>query len=310
VAFSLSVPALLGYTYLMIQAARLGTNASYDAYKLFCVFFPGILASLGLVTLLVVRGRGLARIAALALCAGVALASLRLCLLFIAQNSKPALVVDRALIELRRVDAMKEIGSLNLRVDAFWDRLWANSFLLHHEQYFATHTYEARLNTPMSGDWDLLGNFFTLSLPRPGDSKPVNKLFSLVNTRSPHYLKGELGQGWHQMERDAVTRWCWSRGDASIMLENPHSTPLLMSVRFDLLASSERNIKLLLNEELLGSTQVGTARGLIATKEFRLPPGRHFLRLTSTQSAQKPQAYDSRALGFCLYGVQVDLRED
>ena len=43
VALCLSLPPLLGYFYLVWRGAELGTNASYDAYKLFSVFYPGIL---------------------------------------------------------------------------------------------------------------------------------------------------------------------------------------------------------------------------------------------------------------------------
>mgnify|MGYP003343588293 CR=1 FL=1 len=38
-ALSFSVPVLVGYGYLLLRGARLGTNASYDAYKLLSVFY-------------------------------------------------------------------------------------------------------------------------------------------------------------------------------------------------------------------------------------------------------------------------------
>jgi hypothetical protein len=38
IAVCLSLPVLAGYAFLQVRGARLGTNASYDAYKLFAVF--------------------------------------------------------------------------------------------------------------------------------------------------------------------------------------------------------------------------------------------------------------------------------
>jgi hypothetical protein len=42
-AASLTLPVLAGYAFLELRGARLGTNASYDAYKLFFVFLPVML---------------------------------------------------------------------------------------------------------------------------------------------------------------------------------------------------------------------------------------------------------------------------
>ena len=41
----LLVPALAGYGYLILRGYMLDNNASYDAYKLLSVFYPGILAA-------------------------------------------------------------------------------------------------------------------------------------------------------------------------------------------------------------------------------------------------------------------------
>ena len=43
---------------------------------------------------------------------------------------------------------MPEVKSLNMRIPEMWNRIWASEFLLHKPQYFATHTYLGRLNTP------------------------------------------------------------------------------------------------------------------------------------------------------------------
>ena len=67
----LSVPVLLGYGYLLARGARLGTNASYDGYKLFSVFYPLLLPVFCLWVQLGWRGPRWARLAVAALALAV-----------------------------------------------------------------------------------------------------------------------------------------------------------------------------------------------------------------------------------------------
>lgn len=76
---------------------------------------------------------------------------------FTREMQRPPLLVGRELWQVAKIEGRTDIASLNLRVPDMWSRLWLNALLLKKAQYFETHTYEARLNTEMKGEWDLTG---------------------------------------------------------------------------------------------------------------------------------------------------------
>src|SRR5205807_1674820 len=87
------------------------------------------------------------------------------CAMFVFALSRPPLIVDGQLRQLRQIEAMPDVASVNLLIPDMWSRLWANEFLLRKPQYFLTHTYEGRLNTTLRGEWDLEGGLLALRLP-------------------------------------------------------------------------------------------------------------------------------------------------
>jgi hypothetical protein len=129
---------------------------------------------------------------------------------------------------------MPEVKSVNLLVVDFWSRLWANSFLLHKPHYFPSHTYEGRLNTALKGEWDLLGGLIAVSLPDRDRHIAIDKHFTLVDTRSPYFVRARVGEGWYDGERlpRANLRWRWTKGNAELLIENPHPRSLDVGFRF------------------------------------------------------------------------------
>ena len=77
------------------------------------------------------------------------------------------LIVDKDLLEVGKVEAMDQVTSVNMLVPDFWARLWANALMLRKPQYFPTHTYEGRLNTPLKGEWDFNGGMLKVRVPEP-----------------------------------------------------------------------------------------------------------------------------------------------
>jgi hypothetical protein len=112
------------------------------------------------------------------------------------EDEPAALIVDGELRQLRKIEAMAEVKSVNLLVPDMWSRLWANAFLLRKEQFFPTHTYEGRLNTPLRGEWDLEGGLIAIELP-DGARRQVTRRFALVDTRHPAFVRAEFADGWH-----------------------------------------------------------------------------------------------------------------
>jgi hypothetical protein len=167
VAICFSVPALAGYTYLILRGYRLDNNSSYNAYKLLSVFYPGVLA---VACYWVTLGRQ----------DGPALVILRAAMIFVVSaftlNSahtfsvrlrNPPLMVTPDLVQLREVEAMPAVTSIDVRFPDVWSRLWANVFLLRKPQYFQTETYEGRRRTPLRGEWDLNGGLVQLDVGDP-----------------------------------------------------------------------------------------------------------------------------------------------
>ncbi len=311
---SLTLPVLAGYAFLEVRGARLGTNASYDAYKVFAVFFPELLA--GCCWWVTLR-RGSNRLgewaAVYAMLAFVLAGNLVADGMFGWRMAQPPLLVNNELKQLRKIEAMSDVASLNLRVPDMWSRLWANAFLLRKPQYFLTHTYEGRLNTPLRGDWDLESGI--IAVKPPGDARrQVSAHYALVDTRGPHYLRATLGDGWHDEESDRKTgdRWQWTKGDATIRIENPHDRALTVVCTLDGWSMGvEREVVAVVDHGDIPSTpsRIGTQRARVPLAAVTVPPGTSTLTLRSAQPALAAGPGDARVVGVCVFGLELEVRE-
>lgn len=308
VVVSLAGPALVGYGYLNLRGVQLGTNASYDAYKVLAVFYPGVLAALFYwVTL---ARNGWSRTLTMAFGGVVVAMNLHAAYRFAERMENPPLIVNRELLQVQRAEAMPEVASVNLLVPDMWSRLWANQFLLSKPNYFRTHTYEGRLNTELRGAWDLNGGLVQLRLPE-GGSFPLNAHFGLVRTGSPYFLRVELGAGWQDLERlpRGATRWSWTKGDATLRLENPQIRPLRIVWHFNARSEVDRDLQLWLNGKRVRTVQIGREQKIVRVPEMVIPPGVNVVELKSAV----PPTYlpgDARPLGFAAYGIEIEVKAD
>ena len=136
------LPVMSGYAFLEWRGLRLGNNASYDAYKLFSVFYPVLLVAL-CHWLLWLRDRSsLLRVLAVAMITVVTVMNLRAAYLFSMRVESTQLVVDREILAVREIEGLDQVKSVNMLVADFWARLWTNALTLRKPQYFPTHTYE------------------------------------------------------------------------------------------------------------------------------------------------------------------------
>ncbi|MEY4938759.1 MAG: hypothetical protein RIQ93_494, partial [Verrucomicrobiota bacterium] len=152
---AITAPVMAGYAYLELRGISLGTNASYDAYKLLAVFYPLLLpAFCWWVTLR--RSRRLVEwLGVVGVLGVVVFLNVVAVGVFVWRMASPPLRVDRELRQVAKIEDMADVKSINLLLPDMWSRLWANSFLLRKPHYFPTHTYEARRNTPLRGEWNL-----------------------------------------------------------------------------------------------------------------------------------------------------------
>lgn len=306
-ALSLCVPVLIGYGYLLLRGRMLGTNASYDAYKLLSVFYPGILAAL-CVWLRPGGGRWMREVKWVMLVLVSAL-NLNLAYRFALRMEHPPLIVDRNLAQVREIEARPDVDSVNLLNDDMWSRLWANGFLLRKPQYFQSHTYEGRLNTELRGGWDLNSGVINLKLPAPG-SLQLNPAVTLVSTRSDHFLRVRPGEGWYEPEQEAVTaqRWRWMKDRAVVEIDNPQPGPL--RVRWQVLGIdtlAARDVEFWSAGEKLKSARVNPRRAGTLVQETVVPPGHSFIELRTPQPLTAPAGGDTRLLGPMIHALDVEV---
>jgi len=187
-----------------------------------------------------------------------------------------------------------------------WSRLWANAFLLRKEQYFPTHTYEGRRNTPLRGDWDLEGGLIAVELP-DGARRPVTRRFALVDTRHPAFVRAEFADGWHLPEVDPGSgeRWRWSTGEATLRLDNPHDYPLTIRGAIDGWSPRERRISFEREGgEPRPSLRLGEQRTTATLPETTVPPGESTLFLRTSEPPFHASG-DPRPLGVSVFRLTI-----
>lgn len=311
-AVALTAPILVGYAYLSWRGRTLGTNASYDAYKLFAVFYPGMLPALaGWLGFLRAPARW-ARWTTAALAIGVTVGVVDGAVAFLREAAHPPLKVERRLTEVQAIETMPEVTSLNLEVPDFWERLWANQFLLRRPQYFHTYTYEGRRNTPMRGEWELNGRIVRVVPADPADGALLNERYAVLRRDSASYLDARLGRGWLQREtfaRNGVC-WHWTTGDASLLVENPHGHPKRVVLRMLARSLITRQIELWVNGQYVQALTAGKQVNWLVTKTFELPAGRVTVEFRSPQGPTSPGDDDPRLLGFMAQQIELLVQRD
>jgi hypothetical protein len=308
-ALALVVPVIAGWG-LLVWEARTRANASYDAFKILSVFYPGLLAGL-CCWAAAARGAPLRWRAA----AG------GLLLLLLAANAVPAadffrrmrnppLRVERAHLDLGRLESDDRVTSINMRIEAFWARLWANAFLLRKPQYFPTHTYEGRLNTPLRGEWDLFDGLVRSEPYRREDFIDVNSRFHAVRVGAAGWIDATLAGGWHAVEGAPMNRWRWTAGEGEVRLTNSGASAV--RVRFVLRGRTlgADGVELWCDDRRVGRREFTPEIRSNAYIETELPPGVTTLRIRNVDPAVKPGDGDERLLGFALYGLTIQALRD
>ena len=304
-ALALVGPAMIGYVFLLWRGAHLGTNASYDAYKLLSVFFPGVLA----VTLMGIdAGKTFAArvvAGALAVLAGLGLA--RSVEDFGAALRAAPLRVSRDLVALQRLEAREDIASINVLPEAMWDRLWANVFLLRKPQYFAVYTYEGRRNTALRGEWDLRDGLMQV-VEEPVSPETPRSRFVVEPHARAEMLRLEATGDWFAAEVDPLTdaRWRWTGAEPGLDFVNTSGRARRGYLRIELRALRSGRAGLQQDGETVASIDYGVDRSWVQTDWLELPPGRTEWRWTGIE-AKAPDDRDGRRLGWCVYRLELVL---
>lgn len=305
-----TLPILAGYAFLEFRGSVRGTNASYDAYKLFCVFYPGLLAAFGYWLTLARDGNRPLRWITLVFAVAILGFNGYAARLFMKRMESPPLLVDRSLAQLQRLEDSPDVTSLNMLIGDFWSRLWANSFLLKKPQYFQTYTYEGRRNTELKGEWDLLGGIILVRTPGQREELRLAPPYSLLDTRDRYYVRVKFGEGWFDPEllARAGSRWRWTKGDASLLFENPHPYPLAISLRSSMRSLTDRDLQIWAGGKMIRSFNVGAQQRFLRAPVIVIPSGASTVEFKSSAPPTSPGPADDRKLGFAAYSIEIDVR--
>lgn len=307
------LPVAAGYGLLLWQAERAGDNSSYNAYKLWCVFYPATLASLCL--FLRSGPRGLVGVRSwlrpgLGACVGLGLlgADYVRNAPFAGAIRQSGLVVDGDLIALGNLEQLPRVGSVNVLIESYWPRLWANYFLLRKPQFFTQRTYEGRRVTPPRGSWDLRDRLLTVHPPEAADSLEVGRAYYLLDRRGADYLDLAFLRGWFPPERRKEDYWVWAGENPWVSINNPRTYPTW--AKLTLSARSLRPRTLRIDPGTGGPPWEGKILPGVTTQSdilVRLPPGRSQLCLETPEPGDAPGPGDNRRLTIALYALRLDL---
>ena len=307
-AAACSLPIFFGYWWLLREDAHQHDNASYDAYKLLTVFYPGILISLCLWVRAAAGAGPTVRVGTAFLWAVLLVVNLSGDARFNSYIRYASFRVDPPLSALSQLEALPRVGSINICQPTDWDRLWSNYFLLRKPQYFTVPTYEGRPVTAPLGQWDLDDRERLLSVHHAGDDDPLrpNPHFTLADRRDDRFLLVDFGPGWHRAEKFGSDHWRWSGSQPQIKIDNPHpvSRDGLLSIALRSMAG--RTLRLCAGTHCLWEGQVGIKTNTIRDVPITFAPGTTVLRLETPEPADHVPG-DARPLTFALYGLDIDV---
>ena len=303
-ALSLVLPVLFGWG-LLAREAQVRPNASYDAYKLLIVFYPGLLTGLCCWVPAARNAGRLMQAGAIALLLAILAANVAGTEDFRLKIATPPLRVNRNLAELGRLERDPRFASFNMLLDDFWSRLWANCFLLRKPQYFATHTYEGRLNTTLKGEWNLYDSILRVEPLNPEDFIAFNVRYHLVRAAAPGLLQAGFADGWYPLERSGPKRWRWSSGQGLIQIDNPTGSAVRVKMRLRVEALRPQDFAVSLGQDLIARLALDGTSQVLEVDRVLVPPGRSILTLAGTGSTLGPDASDSRVLAFALYDLRL-----
>jgi len=299
---ALSVPVLCGWG-LLAWESRERTNASYDAFKLLSVFLPGILAALVCWAAVLRRHRQAAVAVGLL---GVLLAgNLWPAVAFWQRMARPPLRVEAAHVEIGRLESDPAVTSVNMRIESFWARLWANAFLLRKQQYFRTHTYEGRRNTELRGEWDLIGSLVRCEPLRAEDLRIINSRFHAVRVNAPGLVRPRFGTGWYTIEGTGLNRWRWSSGEATLILDYGGKRPRWLRLDVRGRAITPREVELWFNGRKVQSHAMDATLRTYDFGALRVEPGPNVLEFMSNLPPTQAAPGDARELSFVVHNLVV-----
>lgn len=159
----------------------------------------------------------------------------------------------------------------------------------------------------------VLGNLTLLAAPMalqapPGEGYLLKGPNALLFSETGHSVSVELGSGWYAPESGGGNTWTWTAGSAELLVRNPHPAPLVIRLRFGLVATGPRTVRVAVNGQELWHTIVSDKDTVNASfSALVLPPGDNKIVFLSDEPPLKVGASDPRVLAFSVQNLRLDL---
>lgn len=159
----------------------------------------------------------------------------------------------------------------------------------------------------------VLGNLTLLAAPvalqaPAGEGYQLKGPRALLFSASGHSVGVELGQGWYSPESGGGNTWTWAAGSAAVQVRNPHASPLEFRLRFGLVSTGPRTVRVVLNGVEIWRTAIDSGDTLAASfPGLSLKSGENRLEFLSDEPGLKIGA-DPRVLAFSVQNLRIDLQ--
>lgn len=156
----------------------------------------------------------------------------------------------------------------------------------------------------------ILGNLTLLSAPAALQG-PTGYGYTLKGSDTALFsdagraVEVEFGEEWYAVEKGRDGYWCWSSGNAVIVIDNPHPHPVQAQLRFTLTTIDARDIELALGQQHVWSTEVPSGGQVTAVlPPIALSPGPNRIQFNTLVPGTKIGA-DPRTLAFSLHNLVI-----
>lgn len=117
-----------------------------------------------------------------------------------------------------------------------------------------------------------------------------------------------LGEGWHARETAGGRVWRWTTGRAQVLVTNPLTATLLVTLRLDAYSlAAPRTMVMLLDGQEIDRRQINPHPSQPVALPLNLTPGEHWLELQSPEPPDQPPG-DARKLSLGFERLAVERR--
>jgi hypothetical protein len=299
---------VIGYTVLAFVGRVEDTWGGYKSYKLLSFFLPLVLmASLILFRNIEFTARGQIR-NVLPLLLGVLIG----CNIFSgynvsAQMSNTRRLVSKDLADLKRIENLPSVQSVNILGKDWWDILWQVHFLMRKKLYLETHTGVGYPAGALVGQWDLKrvrdtsNDILRLVGFDEVETIVVNSTYLLEKAGEARTLKARLGKGWHDSE--VTHRWTGNGSDTSTVILQSAADGLAIDLRTRYFPLDPNNrLSIYLNGKKIVDCSDNYS---CLMKSVHLSTGRNVLEFRAVIPPAPPGTADKRHLGYRFTAIEI-----